>query len=680
MSAQQAQSGAPQLTVALIVRNEEATLSDTLESVRHVAQEIVVVDTGSIDRTREIARQHGARVIEHVWDDDFSAARNAAWSAVRGTWVLWIDAGERLTPESASSLQSFIHRGAPADRAYLLMVEVPPREADGYAEQAARLRLVPHRPGLCYAGRVRESLDESLRQLGLPIELGPWRLRRGPREHDPERKRQRAVRDLRLLEREIQQHGPLPHLLVALGDLHNNIDERTTAAAYFRKAIEGAARGSRAMLEAYYGLLTALDERQADQREARLTACVEGLEIYPFDAQLLCAMGSYLQTQGRLDLATRSYQTAHQFGQIQPETWHVPAMGEVAAVCLSLTLQLSDREPEARQAVEEYLAKHPHSIRARRRLIELLVRAGDEARALAQIDELPPETPQRAALRSAVRGAVQGSRQNWSSAVAYLQTALDAGCRDPLCLRWLAVAQISLGDLAAAETTLGMWQEIDPKNGEIAKYRDALRPVLDDTPTSQFGTSAGSFGAAPTPGTSGIFDAAAGSWSQPAAGEPRAAHASTSPAVIQELCESMLGHGLVDDALQLSSKMTGAASPAPGFAEFLTGLALRRQGHDQLALRQFEASRRAAYDQPWLYEHWIDALLATDQAAAAQSLLAEASSRWPDHVGLVDRRRKLDAAPHRRLDTPRSSHQSASPHLDADAHPLGSPGLQGPQR
>jgi GT2 family glycosyltransferase/tetratricopeptide (TPR) repeat protein len=84
------------LSVCLIVKDEEAMLGACLESVAGVADEVVVYDTGSTDRTVEIARSMGARVIEGYWDDSFSRARNAALSLACGTWVLSLDADERL--------------------------------------------------------------------------------------------------------------------------------------------------------------------------------------------------------------------------------------------------------------------------------------------------------------------------------------------------------------------------------------------------------------------------------------------------------------------------------------------------------------------------------------------------------------------------------------------------------
>ncbi|MDR3471338.1 MAG: glycosyltransferase [Devosia sp.] len=90
-------TGAVRVSAALIVRNEEAFLDGCLVSIAGAVDEIVVVDTGSTDRTMEIARAHGATLIERVWRDDFAWARNEGLAAASGEWILYIDADERLS-------------------------------------------------------------------------------------------------------------------------------------------------------------------------------------------------------------------------------------------------------------------------------------------------------------------------------------------------------------------------------------------------------------------------------------------------------------------------------------------------------------------------------------------------------------------------------------------------------
>ncbi|MCK6446567.1 MAG: glycosyltransferase family 2 protein [Planctomycetes bacterium] len=93
------------LTLCMIVRDEEQFLPGCLESVKGVVDRMVIVDTGSTDRTREIARAAGAFVVEHPWNDDFAEARNVAIAHVRDGFLLVLDADERLARRSRAALR-----------------------------------------------------------------------------------------------------------------------------------------------------------------------------------------------------------------------------------------------------------------------------------------------------------------------------------------------------------------------------------------------------------------------------------------------------------------------------------------------------------------------------------------------------------------------------------------------
>lgn len=89
------------VSACLIVRNEEAKLGRCLTSLMGAVDEIVVVDTGSTDRTVEVARKYGARIGHFAWVDDYAAARNAALDLATGDWVLSIDADEWLANDAS---------------------------------------------------------------------------------------------------------------------------------------------------------------------------------------------------------------------------------------------------------------------------------------------------------------------------------------------------------------------------------------------------------------------------------------------------------------------------------------------------------------------------------------------------------------------------------------------------
>ena len=103
----------PLLSVAIITRNEEANLARTLASVRF-AGEIIVVDSGSTDRTVEIADSFNAHVVVEPWRG-FAAQKNFAISLCRGTWVLSLDADEELSPELQAQLRTLLPSNPPMD-------------------------------------------------------------------------------------------------------------------------------------------------------------------------------------------------------------------------------------------------------------------------------------------------------------------------------------------------------------------------------------------------------------------------------------------------------------------------------------------------------------------------------------------------------------------------------------
>lgn len=154
------------LTLCMIVRNEEALLPGCLESVRGIVDRIVVVDTGSTDRTRRIAESAGARVIDFPWCDDFSAARNAGLAAVESGFVLVLDADERLAPGARSGLERSL-RNADFDCGLLVLHDASRLDAAASDVVAGRARigepiLVPRllrrTHDLVYRGVVHESV------------------------------------------------------------------------------------------------------------------------------------------------------------------------------------------------------------------------------------------------------------------------------------------------------------------------------------------------------------------------------------------------------------------------------------------------------------------------------------------------------------------------------------------
>lgn len=92
------------ISLCMIVRDEEDVLGRCLECVREAADEIVIVDTGSKDRTKEIARRYTEKILDFPWQDDFSAARNYGFSRAEGEYCMWLDADDVISPANIGKL------------------------------------------------------------------------------------------------------------------------------------------------------------------------------------------------------------------------------------------------------------------------------------------------------------------------------------------------------------------------------------------------------------------------------------------------------------------------------------------------------------------------------------------------------------------------------------------------
>lgn len=140
----------PFISATLIVRDEAHHLPDCLNSLIGFADEVVVVDTGSVDATRDIATKAGARLFDFPWCDDFSAARNVAMDQARGEWLLYIDADERVRRGDASALRSAL---AEPDILAATVCFHPRTGGTAYPEY----RLIRNRPDVRFEGAMHES-------------------------------------------------------------------------------------------------------------------------------------------------------------------------------------------------------------------------------------------------------------------------------------------------------------------------------------------------------------------------------------------------------------------------------------------------------------------------------------------------------------------------------------------
>lgn len=146
------------LSLCLIVRDEEDTLGRCLESVVGVFDEIVVVDTGSVDATKQVAERWGARVFDFEWIDDFSAARNFAFAQGTSECLMWLDADDVLLPAERQKLIALKAQLDPRIDAVSMLYHTQFDSAGNVISSNRRFRIVRRDKGFQWVGMVHEDL------------------------------------------------------------------------------------------------------------------------------------------------------------------------------------------------------------------------------------------------------------------------------------------------------------------------------------------------------------------------------------------------------------------------------------------------------------------------------------------------------------------------------------------
>ena len=177
----------PTLGLSMIVKNGAETLRTCLESVRGLASQIVIGDTGSTDDSVKIAREFGATIIPVAWEDHFAKARNAALAPMTTDWVLVLDADEELDAKARILLPQLM--AAPNMGGYMITIRdympektsyflerlgkpntCPPERAKGapcYHDQR-NIRIFRRNPEVYFYGRVHELVEYRISFLGIP--------------------------------------------------------------------------------------------------------------------------------------------------------------------------------------------------------------------------------------------------------------------------------------------------------------------------------------------------------------------------------------------------------------------------------------------------------------------------------------------------------------------------------
>lgn len=199
----------PLISASMIVKNEEKFLPGCLESMRGVIDELVIVDTGSTDKTIEIAKSYGAKLYQIEWKDDFSYARNESLKHCTGKWVLYIDADERLKKETSQNLRKMAINATNNLGAFICIVESKHLTKEGQLsnQRSGYPRFFRNYgyPIIEFSGRIHEQIASSISELNKEVAFSDVVIEHLGYEKSPEIMDSKILRNYKLLTEQIKE-------------------------------------------------------------------------------------------------------------------------------------------------------------------------------------------------------------------------------------------------------------------------------------------------------------------------------------------------------------------------------------------------------------------------------------------------------------------------------------------
>jgi GT2 family glycosyltransferase/predicted Zn-dependent protease len=474
----------PRVSLTMIVKNEEANLFDCLDSVADLVGEIVIVDTGSTDNTKKIARKFGATIVDFPWVDDFAAARNEALKHATGKWIFWMDADDRLDRGNNRKLKQFFAHLPEENVAFSMKCLCVPETGGQSGTVVDHVRLFRNRPDLRWKYRVHEQILGAVREAGGDIRFADIVIQHVGYQDKALRGR-KLERDLRLLEMENVEHPDDPFTLFNLASVHLELGRPEEALPFLRRSLELSDPGASIVRKLYAQLVQCY--RKLGKCTEALDACRCGRAFYPDDTELLFHESQVRhQLQDRagavacLERILQSRDGAH-FASVDSGLRGYKSRHNLAVLHRELG-QLAEAEAQWRMVV----AEQPAFAAGWVGLGELYLGQKRWTELAEVLDRMAEAAPEAQTERRVLQARMHLARQQFTSARVVLGEAIAAAPEAVWPREILTHVLLQEGnDLEKAERALRELLAIDPGNQEAKRNLEVLlRQKADNTSIS----------------------------------------------------------------------------------------------------------------------------------------------------------------------------------------------------
>jgi tetratricopeptide (TPR) repeat protein len=467
--------GKGRVSLCIIAKNEEANIAACLDSAADLCDEVVVLDTGSTDRTREIARDKGARVFEFPWIDHFAAARNACLEHATGDWIFWLDADDRLDEPNRDRLRRLFDSLPAGNVAFSMKCRCLPDPVTGTATTVDHIRLFRNSPRIRWRYRVHEQILGAVRESGGEV-LWADVVIQHTGYTDAALRRRKLQRDLRLLEMERSEQPHDPFTLFNLGASYAELARYDEALPMLQESL-ARSHPRDSIVRKLYALVASCHLHRGRMDEA-LRLCLQGQAVCADDEELLFLESLIRTDKGDLQGARAALvrllgtEAEQHFASVADGLRGHKGRHQLAVVCCRL-----GENSEAELLWHAVLRDRPDYLHARVGLGEMYLsqhrwaELEEQARALRRL-------PQGEVEAILLHGKMLMARREFAPARALLEDALVSrpGCL-PLLMTLSHVLLREDRDHAAARRVLLEILTHDPDNAQARQYLEVLRRV-----------------------------------------------------------------------------------------------------------------------------------------------------------------------------------------------------------
>ena len=258
------------ISACYIVKNESDNLKRSLESLRGQVDEIILVDTGSVDDTVTVAKKFGAEIFYETWQDDFSAPRNVALGQATGDWIIFLDADEYFTADTSKNIRAVIEKISSLEVNGLLinLVNVDVNDGNKILDASFVLRIFKNLRGIGYVGKIHEELRVHGKNLTGIIPLPKDFLSLIHTGYSTAFNRSKAERNLNLLLAELAETDEPQRIYGYIAQCYNGLDDYINAEKFAKLDIEAGVKHSTFESSSYRILLDILArENRLDERK-----------------------------------------------------------------------------------------------------------------------------------------------------------------------------------------------------------------------------------------------------------------------------------------------------------------------------------------------------------------------------------------------------------------------------